>query len=46
MAKNLQLSTLERVCESLDVPMWEVVRDASGLNCHARAGLNRVSDSV
>jgi Zn finger protein HypA/HybF involved in hydrogenase expression len=26
--KNLQLSTLERVCESLDVPMWEVIRDA------------------
>jgi transcriptional regulator with XRE-family HTH domain len=26
--KNLQLSTLERVCESLDAPMWEVIRDA------------------
>jgi len=26
--KNLQLSTLERVCESLDVPMWEVIREA------------------
>jgi transcriptional regulator with XRE-family HTH domain len=26
--KNLQLSTLERVCASLDVPMWEVIRDA------------------
>lgn len=26
--KNLQLSTLERVCEGLDAPMWEVVRDA------------------
>jgi DNA-binding Xre family transcriptional regulator len=26
--KNLQLSTLERVCESLDVPMWGVIRDA------------------
>ena len=24
----LQLSRLERVCESLDVPMWEVIRDA------------------
>ena len=27
--KNLQLSTLERVCEGLDVPMWEIVRDAA-----------------
>jgi DNA-binding Xre family transcriptional regulator len=26
--KNLQLSTLERVCASLDVPMWKVIRDA------------------
>ena len=26
--KNLQLSTLERVCEGLDVSMWEVIRDA------------------
>ena len=26
--KNLQLSTLERVCEGLDVPIWEVIRDA------------------
>ena len=26
--KNLQLSTLERVCESFEVPMWEVIRDA------------------
>jgi DNA-binding Xre family transcriptional regulator len=23
-----QLSTLERVCESLDVPMWDVIREA------------------
>jgi transcriptional regulator with XRE-family HTH domain len=28
--KNLQLSTLERVCEGLDAPMWEVIRDAEG----------------
>jgi transcriptional regulator with XRE-family HTH domain len=28
--KNLQLSTLERVCEGLDVRMWEVLRDAEG----------------
>ena len=26
--KNLQLSTLERVCSGLDVAMWEVLRDA------------------
>jgi transcriptional regulator with XRE-family HTH domain len=26
--KNLQLSTLERVCEGLEVSMWEVIRDA------------------
>lgn len=26
--KNLQLTTLERVCDGLDVPMWEVIRDA------------------
>jgi transcriptional regulator with XRE-family HTH domain len=26
--KNLQLSTLERVCEGLDVRAWEVLRDA------------------
>ena len=26
--KNLQLTTLERVCTGLDVPMWEVVREA------------------
>lgn len=29
--KNLQLSTLERVCEGLELPMSEVVRDAEGL---------------
>jgi hypothetical protein len=26
--KNLQLSTPECVCDSLDVPMWEVIQDA------------------
>jgi transcriptional regulator with XRE-family HTH domain len=26
--KNLQLSTLERVCTGLQVSMWEVLRDA------------------
>lgn len=26
--KNLQLSTLERVCNGLNVAMWEVVREA------------------
>jgi transcriptional regulator with XRE-family HTH domain len=26
--KNLQLSTLERVCAGLNVAMWEVLRDA------------------
>jgi transcriptional regulator with XRE-family HTH domain len=25
--KNVQLTTLERVCDGLDVPMWEVIRD-------------------
>jgi transcriptional regulator with XRE-family HTH domain len=29
--KNLQLSTLERVCQGLGVPMWEVIRDAEGM---------------
>jgi transcriptional regulator with XRE-family HTH domain len=29
--KNLQLSTLERVCEGLAVPMSEVIRDAEAL---------------
>ena len=24
----LQLSTLEKVCVSLEVPMWEVIREA------------------
>ena len=28
--KNLQVSTLERVCESLDVPMWDVIGRQSG----------------
>ena len=26
--KNLQLTTLERVCVGLEVPMWEVIREA------------------
>jgi transcriptional regulator with XRE-family HTH domain len=26
--KNLQLTTLERVCDGLDVSMWEVLREA------------------
>lgn len=26
--KNVQLSTLERVCDGLDVQMWEVIREA------------------
>ena len=26
--KNLQLSTLERVCEGLKVKVWEVLKDA------------------
>ena len=26
--KNLQLSTLERVCAGLDAQVWEVMRDA------------------
>ena len=30
--KNLQLSTLERVCAGLEVPMWEVLRDAESQN--------------
>lgn len=25
--KNLQLTTLERVCAGLDVPIWEVIRE-------------------
>lgn len=29
--KNLQLSTLERVCEGLDTPMSEVIRRAEAL---------------
>jgi transcriptional regulator with XRE-family HTH domain len=29
--KNLQLSTLERVCEGLQIPMSEVIRDAEGI---------------
>jgi transcriptional regulator with XRE-family HTH domain len=29
--KNLQLSTLERVCEGLSVPMSGIVRDAEDL---------------
>jgi DNA-binding Xre family transcriptional regulator len=29
--KNLQLSTLERVCEGLDVSMWEIIREAEAL---------------
>lgn len=29
--KNLQLSTLERVCEGLDVAMWEIIREAEAL---------------
>jgi transcriptional regulator with XRE-family HTH domain len=28
--KNLQLSTLERVCVGLNVRIWEVIRDAEG----------------
>lgn len=28
--KNLQLTTLERVCEGLKVRMWEVLREAEG----------------
>lgn len=26
--KNLQLSTLERVCEGLGVEMWEIIKEA------------------
>jgi len=26
--KNVQLTTLERVCDGLDVSMWEVIREA------------------
>jgi transcriptional regulator with XRE-family HTH domain len=26
--KNIQLTTLERVCDGLEVRMWEVIRDA------------------
>ncbi|MFT4046541.1 MAG: helix-turn-helix transcriptional regulator [Solimonas sp.] len=26
--KNLQLSTLRRVCEGLGVPVWQIVREA------------------
>lgn len=29
--KNLQLSTLEKVCGGLEVPMSEIIRDAEGL---------------
>jgi transcriptional regulator with XRE-family HTH domain len=29
--KDLRLSTLERVCAGLGVPIWEIVRDAEGL---------------
>jgi transcriptional regulator with XRE-family HTH domain len=29
--KNLQLSTLERVCEGLETPMSSVIRDAEAL---------------
>jgi transcriptional regulator with XRE-family HTH domain len=29
--KNLQLSTLERVCEGLNIPMSEVIRNAESL---------------
>jgi len=29
--KNLQLSTLERVCEGLNVPMSEVIQNAEAL---------------
>lgn len=28
--KNLQLSTLRKVCEGLKVKIWEVIRDAEG----------------
>jgi hypothetical protein len=30
--KNLQLSTLERVCQRPDVPMWELILLYSVLN--------------
>lgn len=26
--KNLQLATLERVCAGLDIPAWEIMREA------------------
>jgi transcriptional regulator with XRE-family HTH domain len=26
--KNLQLTTLERVCTGLDIPAWEIMREA------------------
>lgn len=26
--KNVQLTTLERVCDGLEIPMWEVIREA------------------
>jgi transcriptional regulator with XRE-family HTH domain len=26
--KNLQLTTLERVCAGLDIPAWEIMREA------------------
>lgn len=29
--KNLQLDTLQKVCEGLDVAIWEVFRDATEL---------------
>jgi transcriptional regulator with XRE-family HTH domain len=29
--KNLQLSTLERVCDGLTVPMSQIIRDAESL---------------
>ncbi|MCF7221618.1 helix-turn-helix domain-containing protein [Marilutibacter chinensis] len=28
--KNLQLDTLERVCEGLEIPIWEVLKEAEG----------------
>ena len=29
--KNLQLTTLERICVGLDIAMWEVIREAESL---------------
>jgi transcriptional regulator with XRE-family HTH domain len=26
--KNIELKTLERICKGLDVPIWQVMRDA------------------